>query len=320
MDTNPKPIFFARKFEPSIDNGIINKVEQWISEPFPDTFVNVNSYWQNVFHHFDDTDDVNGLLSVSMCLIRKQSYKLYFIPGNILEITDFFESGHYAGFNILFEAFFNNRVVELEMLVKPNITGQISKTSQLSKRIQVLEVSSDFDQKEQVSRNFRKTLGPDSEPHLILKFAGNIDDTNFNFTILWYEPSGEVVEASEMYIEDASITSVNYYKPTLPQPLRSGVWLVKIFHVKTVIGMCRFLIVPKSFYLTIDFKQVIKDDSLNVLDDSIDAFYSIRHICVSAGKINNSSPIVHVPECSSTKWSSKAPDPKSDIKLIRSKN
>lgn len=316
-NTASKAIFFARKFEPVINHAIIVKLEEWLHGPHPARLVNLNSYWQNVYHHFDDFRDKDAILATSLSLIRIQSRKLNYVADQILEVTNFFENDNYRGFLILHEAHLDNGdVIEFEMLIKPNQTGQISKTSALSKRIQVLEVSSDFDQKEQVSRNFAKTLSTDSEPHLVLKFGGSTTgETSYNFTIIWYAPNGELADISEMFIEDASSASINLSKPALSAPLSQGVWLVKILHRKNLIGLCKFLIVPN--YNVQNTKDLLTEET-DQIDNLVETFFTIRDICIIQGQQmlrfqSETEQFKNLVECNKTKWSSRAPDPKSEI-------
>lgn len=348
--TETKAIFFARKFEPVINHAIIIQLEEWIYGPYPDHFQNLRSYWQNVYHHFDDTDDRDAILSTSEKLLQVNTFKLPYEPGTVLEVINYFDNDIYRGFLILHEGTtIDGDVIELELWVRPNQTGQVSKSAVLGKRIQLLEVSTDFDQKEQVARNFPKTLGPYSEPHLALKLAGNRGDHIYNFTILWYQPDNELADVSDMIIEDATITSINFVKPNLRSPLMSGVWLVKVFHKRQLIGLVKFFVYApvhlSNHLLPIhgitdhakdrinNTKEIINNSKVNNLDlvndneikqinNLIETFFVIRDICIVnnyKNAINKRLPLAefsHIIECSKTKWSSKAPDPKSDINLL----
>lgn len=355
--TEAKAIFFARKFEPVINHAIIIQLEEWVYGAYPENFLHLYSYWQNVYHHFDDAGtDRDGVLAVSHAILRVTSKKLknVYQPGAVLEVTNYFERDIYRGFLIKHEATvgISGDIIELEIWAKPNQTGQVSKTLALGKRITLLDVSTDFDQKEQVSRNFAKTIGIDSEPHLMMKFQGARNDhgVSYNFTILWYEPNGELADISEIFVEDGTSTSINYAKPLLKIPLAPGTWLVKVMHKRTLIGLCKFFVVP-LFHLSnlSELGSTIKDSSR--LLSTIQQYFLIKDICImqnnrhkgstNGSKVRGSgsgsfntrpmfigarqniptaakfeSSLDFLVDCRETSWSSFASDPKSDITLL----
>merc|ERR1719370_2470361 len=61
--TRPRQIFFARKFEPIVHQGIITKVEEWSKNITIEESHSKNAYWQNVFHAADSKPaiDVSSL-------------------------------------------------------------------------------------------------------------------------------------------------------------------------------------------------------------------------------------------------------------------
>lgn len=179
----------------------------------------------------------------------------------------------------------------MEIWAKPNQTGQVSKTSALGKRITLLEVSTDFDQKEQVSRNFPKTLGTDSDPHLLMKFQGSRNDhgTSYNFTILWYEPNGELADIGEIFIENGQTTSINYARPVLKTPLTPGVWLVKVLNKRALIGLCKFFVVPHLLTSNLDIDSSIKDSPSSKLLGIIQQYFLLKDICIIRHKQESTS-------------------------------
>lgn len=357
--TEQKAIFFARKFEPVINHAVIIQLEEWVYGAYPENFLHLYSYWQNVYQHFDDAStDRDGVLSISNAIVRITSKKLKHVyrPGTVLEVTNYFERDTYRGFLIRHEATLSTSgdIIELEIWAKPNQTGQVSKTLPLGKRITLLEVSTEFDQKEQVSRNFAKTLGVDSEPHLMMKFHGVRNDhgVSYNFTILWYEPNGNLADISEIFVEDGSSTSINYAKPLLKVPLTPGTWLVKVLHKRALIGLCKFFVTPQLSNLN-ELDSTIQD--LSKLLGTIQQYFLIKDICIvrngrhkvstsnrskvrgsgsgsfntrpmflgTPGRLNKAtsaakfgSNLDFLTECRKTSWSSFASDPKSDIALL----
>lgn len=76
---------------------------------------------------------------------------------------------------------------------------------------QSLLVSSDYDQKEQISRNFLRNLGPFSEPILVYWLGVNPQPSTYNVTFLWVDPAGQLTEVSEVHMEDGQVVRINIY-------------------------------------------------------------------------------------------------------------
>lgn len=333
--TEQKQLFFGRKFEPVINQLVILQLEEWLFGPYPHGYENLNSYWQSTYHHKDKSPPPNqALLTVANILTRINSKsnaaQQFYEPLNILEITDFFELDTYKGILIRHEARINaNLTVELETWCRPSHHhAQVSKTNKLSKKIMQLDVSSDFDQKEMTSRNFARVLSVSAEPVLILKLSGTThvenENSTVNLTILWLDPTDKVKEAAELVIEDVKVTSVNFAKSNLQQPLASGAWTVKILHKKSLIGLTKFFVTPSVNASTKDFNI-----SHNSLDKSIASFYLIKDTCITysqrsirdivgsylatSDSFKNDFNYHRFVDCKKTPWSSSSPDPKSDL-------
>lgn len=243
----------------------------------------------------------------------------------ILEITDYFVLDVYKGFLIKHEAkIVGNLTVELETWGHlSHHHAQISKSNKFAQKIMQLDVSTDLDQKELVSRNFARILGVKAEPVLALKISGTSHPENatVTLTILWVDPKGIVVESSELTIEDITITSVNFVKSNLPHPLSTGSWTVKILLKKSLIGQTKFLITPSLTSEDEDWSQ-------NNLDKLVSSFYLIKETCISynhktirdivasylsTSETNGRNSFLYFNECKKTQWSSMAPDPKSEL-------
>lgn len=189
-----------------------------------------------------------------------------------------------------------------------------------------LDVSSDFDQKELMSRNFARVLSVNAEPILILKLSGTSQAENATvvLTVSWLDPNDKVQETTELTIEDITITSTNFAKSNLKQPLQDGTWTVKLSHKKSLIGLTKFLIIPSVNTSTKDISM-----SHNNLDKLVANFYVIKDTCISYNQknirdivgsylgtlnIENSVNNYHkFNECKKTLWSSSSPDPKSEL-------
>lgn len=270
QSTETKQLFFARKFEPVINQAIILQLEEWLYGPYPSDFINLNSYWQSIYHIDDKSlrpDD--ALATISTSLVRINSLSLDYIPKTILEITSFYESDHYKGFLIRHGGWINesDRYV-FESWARPTQVAKSSSSATLGKRLRLLEVSSEYDQKEQLARNVGKFLGTNSEPVLVFRLAGIAantaeNHTNYNVSILWIDPIGNIAVIDDYHIDDYHQSSTNFVKPGLKTPMTPGVWTVKLLQRHSVIAQCRFLVTPLQFYRGVDVsaKQAAKLNS-----------------------------------------------------------
>lgn len=328
--TEQKQLFFGRKFEPSINQLVVLQLEEWLFGPYPHGFQNLNSYWQNTFHIKDNSPAPNqALLTVANLLIRINSKSnlihQFYEPLRILEVTDFWDLDVYKGFLVKHEAKISvNLTVELETWCRPSHQhAQVSKSNKLAKKIMQLDVSSDFDQKELTSRNFARVLSINAEPVLILKLSGTsqVDNSTVFLTVVWVDPNEKIQETTELTIEDITITSTNFAKSNLKQPLQDGAWTVKILHKKSLIGLTKFFIIPSLNTSTKDISM-----SHSNLDKLVANFYVIKDTCISynqknirdivgsyLGTLNVESNFHKFIECKKTLWSSSSSDPKSEL-------
>lgn len=260
--TENKQLFFARKFEPIINQAIILQVEEWLFGPTPANMVSVNNYWQSVYHFADlspPSDD--ALLTLSRSIIRNTakilSQKNCYVKFNkIVEITSYHNNDNYEGTLVLYEAELNkNKKALLETFIKPRDHLFLTKSSSLIQRLQTLVVSSEYDQKEQTLRNFVRVLGPFSEPVLLYQFLPSLSNSvkTFNISYLWIDPSGQLIDVSETSIDESYV--IGYVKPVLKQPLLPGVWTVKLVYKKQVAAQCSFLITPLELVSNTELSQ-----------------------------------------------------------------
>lgn len=233
LATEPKQLFFARKFEPIINQAVILKLEEWLYGPqSEDRLVpNLKNYWQSLYHREDKSPKPDeALLSVVTSLIRLQlqNLKNHIINHKeLIEVTTFMENDIYRGFLVHFEASSGNESISFEFLARPHQISQASRSSSLGKRIKYLEVSTDFDQKEQISRNFAKILGPNSELVVVLHLGPSESDTTvtYNLTVLWINPTGKLADISDLHIEDTNVMTIHFGKTNLKQPLLPGTFI-----------------------------------------------------------------------------------------------
>ncbi|KAB0796113.1 hypothetical protein PPYR_10174 [Photinus pyralis] len=255
QNTETRQIFFARKFEPVINQAVVLQLEQWLyNVNFNKDIPNINSYWQSVYHHLDLTPSPDdSLLTVAQSIIRINSKlisdKCRLIPEKILEMTSFHADDIYQKTLILYVA--NDTGAAQKVTVETNFkyktTFVLLKSSPFLHRLKSLTVSTEYDPKEQTFRNFAHIMGPYSEPTLVFEFNSSpeLAAKSTNITFLWIDPVGRLADVHDVSIDDNY--ALGHIKPALKQPLLPGAWTVKLIH-KQVLAEMKFLIAPLEFF------------------------------------------------------------------------
>lgn len=242
-----KQIFFARKFEPVVNQAIIQRLEEWMYGPYPDETKNLKSYWESFYHFMDKrkSSSEDAILTICLSLVRiNQLENFNKSSTKIIDVLTYMNNDEYKGFLIIYEI----ESIKFESWIEIIKNEKSSNSCNLAKRIDAIDVSTDFDPKEQIYRNFAKIIGPTSaEPVLVFKLNKiKIDNqTNYNVTILWINPTGQLVDVTESNIDDSSTEIVTHYaKLDYKHTMTPGEWSVKIIYKENIIGVCKFLVTP----------------------------------------------------------------------------
>ncbi|XP_046464696.1 xylosyltransferase oxt-like [Daphnia pulex] len=337
-------VFFARKFEAAIDQSIMNRLEEQLTNSSL-SYPGLDSYWESAYHMADLTPKTNhALLAVSLSLAKHAISLLLqnsvvecpgLRPSRIIAITSYFRHDHYLGDLIHFEV--DEKNVEFETLVKP-----LTKTTHFmdSPRIlSTLQVGSDYDPKEQVLRNRLGVLSSSSKPAAIFKWTGHINSTTSSQMahLVWFDPDDHVRAVHHVNVTDASKMSNQMLE--IDTPLKPGVWLVAVIYDGKKIATTEFLIVPQTSddslqfdgkinefqktwgkYLPVDAKSatrrekalLMKKDISSYLDKTTAEYYAIQDICYTGHPPECATIQYHDwQSCTSTDWSSFSQDPKS---------
>ncbi|XP_066603549.1 xylosyltransferase oxt isoform X2 [Prorops nasuta] len=226
-NTADRNLFFARKFEPVIDQRIIDRVEEWLYPERMNASIKAkgyDAYWQSLYHHADLsplTDD--ALLTISSSLARLAFKKLKYSSINIdlLETSCYFRENRFVGILIhaeskeqISEASNENKMLNIEALVY--LKQNISTSREWLGKIQSLYVNVDYDQKEQIFRNVMGSMGPFSSPVLSYEFDASVTLPQ-NLTVLWIDPHGHLVDVNCIQIEETGL--LGHIKPQLTERL-----------------------------------------------------------------------------------------------------
>lgn len=227
QNTLSRQLYFARKFEPIVNQAVILQLELWLFrlEQPSKKVQNLYSYWQNVYHYQDlGVTPNDGLLTLGNSIVR-QVEKMFHKSNSTTCNVDFsslmqvhtyhFNDSH--KYNLFYV---KSSKSNLEVAVKHVSNVAVKKPSPLMELLRSLFVSSDYDQKEQISRNFLRILSPFSEPVLIYRFAAHHTAKVYNLTCLWLSPDGRLHDVSDFTLDESSLAG--HVKPSLKQPVLPG--------------------------------------------------------------------------------------------------
>lgn len=104
------------------------------------------------------------------------------------------------------------------------------------------QIGTEWDAKERIFRNFGGLMGPMDETVGMQKW---VKGPNVTVTVVWIDPTNVIAATYDILI-DAS-AEFTHYRPPLNQPLRPGVWNVRILHHWSPVAEMRFLIAPLAY-------------------------------------------------------------------------
>ncbi|XP_041362874.1 xylosyltransferase 2-like [Gigantopelta aegis] len=365
MNYEEKPTFFARKFEPIVNQEIINSLDVYLFGRFQQDMVALTSYWQNEYHHLDKKwfpkdaylTSYHSFARLGLKALYQQSKSCGFRLIKLLEANVFYESDHFHGLLVMHHAEHEStgKVITMETHMHPRHHYTVLKPKGVIGRIQTLQVGTDFDPKELIFRNYAQLIGPYDE--IALRHVWGLGP-EFVVSMAWIDPINVVAASYDVKIPAGSI-HVGQHKPNFNRPLRPGIWTVKLMFNFDVVAETSFLVTPLSFfhsrsistseiyrthagpfgmYATKDFSEFrdvlqvkqnaelekqaminmkkVGKDLENWIDSLVPYFWQVQRSCSVEDMTNMCDELQ---QCRKTSWSSRSPDPKSELSAIGSK-
>lgn len=227
QNTLTRQLYFARKFEPIINQAVILQLELWLFnlEQPSKRVANLRGYWQSQYHYQDLGVLPNDGLQTLSSYVKRNLSSLWVSKFNSscdLELSELIQVHTFHYNDTYMFSLFNYKLgkVSLEVSVEAKNFVRLTKKSPIMERLDMLMVTSDYDQKEQISRNFLRVLSPHSEPALVYHFQPRYGSLTYNFTSLWISPAGQLHDVVEFSVDDNSL--IGHVKPTLRQPILPG--------------------------------------------------------------------------------------------------
>uniref|UniRef100_A0A667WXF3 Xylosyltransferase 1 n=1 Tax=Myripristis murdjan TaxID=586833 RepID=A0A667WXF3_9TELE len=257
-----RPTFFARKFEASVSQEIINLLDSFLFGAYAPGTPGLQAYWENIYEQ-----ETDGLASLSDATIShyhaftrmglsraagllqghpSDKSCRYMAMGHPVSVHLYFLSDQFQGYLIHHMAT-NQGSAQLESLetwVTPRDPFTLAHTPHQTNRLQHLQVGTDWDPKERLFRNWGGLLGPEDEPVAMQRWSRS--QSNLTATIVWIDPTNVIAATYDILVDAAA--EFTHYRPPLSPPLRPGVWTLKVLHHWSPLGQTSFIVAPLEFH------------------------------------------------------------------------
>ncbi|XP_034045561.1 xylosyltransferase 1-like [Thalassophryne amazonica] len=257
-----RPTFFARKFEASVSQEIINQLDSYLFGAYASGMPNLQAYWENIYEQ--ETDGPASLsdaalshfhaftrMGLSCVASSLQGHPndnscRYVAMSHPVSVHLYFLSDQFQGYLVRHVAT-NRASTQLETLetwVTPKDHFTLANQPNPTNRLQHVQVGTDWDPKERLFRNWGGLLGPEDEPVAVQRWSRG--QSNLTATVVWIDPTN-VIAATYDILVDAS-AEVTHYRPPLSLPLRPGVWMLRVLHHWNPLGQTSFIVAPLEFH------------------------------------------------------------------------
>ncbi|XP_060758449.1 xylosyltransferase 1 [Neoarius graeffei] len=268
-----RPTFFARKFEASVNQEIVNQLDTFLFGSYPPVTPGLKAYWENIY------DEPDGVHSLSDALLThyhafarlglaraanslqgdtSDNRCRYYAMGHPVAIHIYFLLDEFQGYLVKHHAtnLATSKLETLETWVMPKKFFKFTNPPSNFNRLQFAEIGTDWDAKERIFRNFGNLMGPLDEPVGMQKWAKG---SNVTVTVVWIDPTNVIAATYDVLID--ATAEFTHYRPPLNTPLRPGMWTVRVLHHWNPVAETRFLVTPLTHHKHLPIRQ---DDALKV--------------------------------------------------------
>ncbi|XP_076849804.1 xylosyltransferase 1 [Brachyhypopomus gauderio] len=260
VDQTARPTFFARKFEASVNQEIINQLDGFLFGALPPSTPGLAAYWENMY------DEADGVHSLSDSLLThyhafarlglaraagslqgdpNDARCRYFAMGHPVSVHIYFLSDEFQGYLVKHHAtnLATSKLETLETWLTPKKFFKFTNPPNSFSRLQLAEIGTDWDAKERIFRNFGNLMSPNDEPVGMQKWGKG---PNVTVTVVWIDPTNVIAATYDILIDAGA--EFTHYRPPLNLPLRPGMWAVRVLHHWTPVAETRFLITPLTHH------------------------------------------------------------------------
>nr|XP_018673371.1 xylosyltransferase isoform X1 [Ciona intestinalis] len=311
-----RPVFFARKFEESINQEVVNHLDFKLYGDYPPGTPALHSLWENVYDYLDGPQSIPdssltyftsfarvGLSHLNEQLTNQALRVNSKMPSDcnlsvvsMLQVEMHKKDEEFVGYVVTFDAGWVGRRgagddpatsedgsrVQLQAFLSPQPSLRIlDRSSNLAKRLETASVGTNWDVKELVIRDWGGLVGPNSDVHLVARWSRSEDD--FVVTVVVIDPLNVVADYND-FRTPSKAAGVTETPLSLKKPLRPGRWLVRFYVQRQFTNICAeldFYVTPQEFKGGIEGDSVLREINRGVVDDAqVNAanrnLYSIR--------------------------------------------
>ncbi|KAI3360059.1 hypothetical protein L3Q82_013853 [Scortum barcoo] len=272
-----RPTFFARKFEASVSQEIINQLDSYLFGSYASGTPSLAAYWENVYEQ--ETDGVAGLsdaalshhhafarMGLSRAAGSLQGHPndnscRYVAMSHPVSVHVYFLSDQFQGYLVgssrghkpsLHPAGESGDLGDTQRPLQPGQPGPphqpaAARPDGVSLKqvlVLVLQVGADWDPKERLFRNWGGLLGPEEEPVAVQRWSRG--QSNLTATVVWIDPTNVIAATYDILVDAAA--EVTHYRPPLTAPLRPGLWTLRVLHHWSPLGQTSFIVAPLEFH------------------------------------------------------------------------
>ena len=313
-NSQSRPIFFARKFDATISQTVMNDIDQWVFDTDWKDYESYEKFWLNIFHHLDDKSEENNIVDFAEILINlKVSTKVLIKEVNVLFINDEVDS--------ILVVFQDEDQNELEYRFK--ISENMFKVTE---NREILTIGSNFDVKETIFRSYIPLIS--SNPQFLVETEKlpktMVKNDEKLGTILWISPFGNLESVNQSF--PINVTTghkvINANLPKIP-----GIWTSIYIDESNTLTELEFILWSKNIK-NLDLEPTNNLDVITGHEEFLESvkkqknydnhhsMEAIKNWINKKYKLNGSCQLKQENEdqsCHNTDWSTRSPDPKSTI-------
>ena len=193
LSSKNRDVFFARKFDPTISQIVMDKIDGMV---FGTDGANVTvepKYWENIYHILDDQKE-GDIYDMTLVLADQCANFNSISNYELIEVNAFYENDELKSALI---------VLNITSLTENNLFEckfELPRPVFIPESIEIM-VNSKFDVKERVFRNPLSVISPKEGPQVLIKTKSK---ENVLVNLLWISPNKDVVHASRNILVNAS--------------------------------------------------------------------------------------------------------------------
>ncbi|KAF0302651.1 Xylosyltransferase oxt [Amphibalanus amphitrite] len=284
--TESRDLFFARKFESIISHEAVTMVDKWVHGPLPADLTSLHRHWVCQYHRDDlsAADDAaltfyRSVARLSVQRLRVGGSRCDLQVGDVVAAYVHKKDDNFKGTVVQFEMETTDGPLVLEALVSPLPTPiKRLKKGSAEDRLTSMDISTDFDQKEAMFRNFGRVMGVFATPVIMHSWSGGRAQ---NVTVAFQDPAGQVARAESFSLNTTEESRSGVTRLAVRQPLRPGTWRVHVLADHVPVARAEFPVLPLEVFKA----RPVNRDQAKLLHSGPSQSYSEQRVVAALQRI-----------------------------------